>query len=46
VNWGQLFLAIDRLRRQGDITLRSEGDGQYMIVLTPNAITGDPQNAA
>ena len=33
VNWGQLFLAIDRLRRQGDITLRSQAHGDYLIVL-------------
>ncbi|MGH7231637.1 MAG: hypothetical protein ACREJU_09805 [Nitrospiraceae bacterium] len=30
-NWAQLFLAVDRLSRSGAITLRSNGQGQYLL---------------
>ena len=32
-NWAQLFLAVDRLSRSGAITLRSNGQGEYLLSL-------------
>ena len=34
-NWAQLFLAVDKLTREGAIELRFAGHGEY--VLTPRA---------
>jgi hypothetical protein len=33
VNWAQLFLAIDRLSRSGQISLWSPGFGDYLITV-------------
>jgi hypothetical protein len=32
-NWGQLFLAVDRLSRSGKISLWAPGFGDYLITL-------------
>ena len=32
-NWGQLFLAVDRLSRSGKISLWSPGFGDYLITI-------------
>jgi hypothetical protein len=32
-NWAQLFLAVDRLSRSGAITLRKNGQGEYLLSL-------------
>ena len=36
-NWAQLLLAIDRLSRRGDITMRLHFHGEYLISLNPPA---------
>ena len=33
-NWAQLLLAIDRLSRRGDVTMRLHSHGEYLISLT------------
>ena len=45
-NWAQLLLAIDRLTRQGEISMRIHSHGDYLIALTPSVPTGDPRRAA
>jgi len=45
-NWAQLLLAIDRLTRQGEISMRIHGHGDYLIALTPSVPTGAPRRAA
>jgi hypothetical protein len=46
VNWAQLLLAIDRLSRQGDISMRIHSHEDYLIALTPRVPTCDPRRAA
>jgi hypothetical protein len=45
-NWAQLLLAIDRLSRHGDISMRSHPPGDYLIALQPSVPACDPGHAA
>jgi hypothetical protein len=35
LTWSQVFLAIDRLSREGTITMSPKGLGQYAITFSP-----------
>ena len=41
-NWSQLLLAIDRLSRHGDVSMRIHARGDYLIALKPHAPAADP----
>ena len=47
-NWTQLLLAIDRLSRRGDITMRLHSQGDYLISLNspPHHSPAYPNRAA
>jgi hypothetical protein len=45
-NWAQLLLAIDRLSRRKEISMRSHPPGDYLIALKPSVPACDPGQAA
>ncbi|MEC4890244.1 MAG: hypothetical protein RI101_09325 [Nitrospira sp.] len=43
VTWNQVFLALDRLSRSGQIVLRQQGPGHYRVTALAEQPSNQPQ---